>query len=183
MGLDIVELVMRVEDTFGIDIPDEEASRILTPDDLRDFILTRVELSDEPLPCLTQKAFHLLRRGFTRTLQTPRGSFRLDAPLLELLPDDFADDAWERVGRDVGLKEWPSIFSPRWLRSFVPHHCRSVRDLVDHVLAHDHSGVKGGEMKWTRRQVEDVLWRVIADDTGVTDFTGASRFVDDMGLD
>jgi hypothetical protein len=43
--------------------------------------------------------------------------------------------------------------------------------------------VKGEERRWTRAQVKDVLWRVIADDTGVRDFTGSSRFVDDMGLD
>lgn len=183
MGLDTVELVMRVEETFGIAIPDEVASRLVTPDDMADFIMTRLELTDEPLPCLTQKAFHALRRGFTRTLRVPRRSFRPDALLMELLPDDLPDEAWERVGRDVGLKGWPSLFRPVWLRSFVPHDCRSVRDLIDHVLAHDHAGVKGGERRWTRAQVRDVLWRVIADDTGVKDFTGESRFVDDMGLD
>ena len=183
MGLDTVELVMRIEDTFGIAIPDETASRLVTPDDVADFIMTQVEVSDEPLPCLSQRTFHILRRGFTRTLRTPRHAFILDAPLLDLLPDDFPDDAWERVGRDVGLKEWPSVFKPRWLRSFIPHRVQSVRELIDHVLAHDHSSVKGEERRWTRAQVKDVLWRVIADDTGVRDFTGSSRFVDDMGLD
>ena len=183
MGLDTVELVTRIEETFGIDIPDETASRLATPDDVAEYILTRVEVSAEPLPCLTQKAFHLLRRGFTRTLHVPPKAFTLDASLTDLLPDDWPDEAWERVGRDVGLKEWPSLFRPRWLRSFLPHDCRSVRDLIDYVLAHDHRSVKGGERRWTRGQVKDVLWRVIADETGVQDFTGASHFVYDMGLD
>lgn len=183
MGLDTVELVMRVEETFGIAIPDEVASRLVTPDDMADFVLTQLEASGEPLPCLTQKAFQMLRRGFTRTLRVPRRAFRPDALLVELLPDDLPDEAWERVGRDVGLKGWPSIFRPGWLRSFVPHQCRSVGDLIDFVLAHDPRGVKGVERAWTRAQVKDVLWRVIADDTGVKDFTGTSHFVDDMGLD
>ena len=183
MGLDTVELVMRIEDTFGISIPDEEASRLLTPDDVNAYILTRVEVSDEPLPCLTQKTFHLLRRSFIRTFQTPRRAFGLDTLLVDLLPDGSPDEAWERVGRDVGLKKWPSVFKPRWLRSFVPHECQSVGDLIDYVLTNDVLSVKGSERVWTKAQVRDVLWRVIADDTGVRNFTGASRFVDDMGLD
>ncbi len=33
-SLDFVELVMAVEDTFGVDIPDAEADRLITVDDL-----------------------------------------------------------------------------------------------------------------------------------------------------
>jgi hypothetical protein len=183
MGLDTVELVMRIEDTFGIAIPDEEASRLLTPDDVTDYILTRVEVTDEPLPCLSQRTFYILRRSFIRTLQTPRHAFRPDVPLIDLLPADLPDEAWERVGRDTGLKEWPSILKPRWLRSFISHECQSCGDLVDYVLTHDVLSVKGAERRWTRSQVRDVLWRVIKNDTGVKDFTGTSHFVYDMGLD
>jgi hypothetical protein len=183
MGLDTVELVMRIEETFGIAIPDSAASRLLTPNDVTDYILTRVEVSDAPLPCLTQKAFHLLRRSFTRTLQTPRKTFRPDATLKSLLPDEGAEDAWASIGREVGVKGWPSAFRPRWLRALMPQDCQSVRGLIDHVLTHDPLGVRGDERRWTRGQVEDVLRRVIEDETGVKDFTGASRFVDDMGLD
>jgi hypothetical protein len=184
MGLDMVELVMRIEETFGIAIPDAAASHLLMPNDVTDYILTRVEVSGVPLPCLTQKAFHLLRRSFTRTLQTPRRTFRPDATLESLLPDEGAEDAWSRIGRDAGVKGWPSVFRPRWLRALMsPDDCRSVRGLIDHVLAHDPLGVKGDERRWTRAQVEEVLRRAIEDETGVKDFTGASRFVDDMGLD
>lgn len=183
MGLDTVELVMRIEETFGVEIPDEVASRLVTPDDVADYIMTRVRVSEESLPCLTQKAFQLLRRSFTRTLHTPRRAFRPDTPLKTLLPDDSPRDAWERVGRDAGLKAWPSIFRPGWLRALTGPDCQSVRELTDYVLTNDAAGVKGPEGSWTRRQVEDVLRRVIVDETGVRDFTGSSRFVDDMGLD
>lgn len=183
MGSDTVELVMRVEETFGISIPDEAASNLLTPNDLTDYILTRVEVSDEPLPCLTQKAFHLLRRSFTRTLQTPRGTFRPDATLKSLLPGEGAEGAWARVGREAGVKGWPEVFRPRWLRALMPEDRQSVRGLIDHLLTHDPLRVRGDERRWTRGQVEDLLRRVIEDETGVKDFTGSSRFVDDMGLD
>lgn len=46
MGLDSVELVIRIEDTFGIQIPDRVASKLTTPRKVTDFILSRVKESD-----------------------------------------------------------------------------------------------------------------------------------------
>ena len=43
MGLDTVELVMSVEEEFGIDIPPEAAEKITTVGDLRDFVVTSLE--------------------------------------------------------------------------------------------------------------------------------------------
>jgi acyl carrier protein len=38
MGLDGVEIVMRTEESFGIEIPDEVAETLLTPAALVDFV-------------------------------------------------------------------------------------------------------------------------------------------------
>lgn len=39
MGLDTVELLLSVEENFGIDVPDEAAGQIFTVGQLRDFIV------------------------------------------------------------------------------------------------------------------------------------------------
>ena len=39
MGLDGVELVLAIEDSFGVEIPDEDAERIITVGDLNDYVL------------------------------------------------------------------------------------------------------------------------------------------------
>ena len=39
-SLDIVELVMKMEEEFGIEIPDEEAEKIKTVNDVIQYILT-----------------------------------------------------------------------------------------------------------------------------------------------
>ena len=44
MGLDGVEIVMRTEETFGIEIPNEVAARLLTPAALVDFVAANVPL-------------------------------------------------------------------------------------------------------------------------------------------
>ncbi len=41
-SLDVVELVMKLEDTFGIEIPEEDAEKIQTVKDAVDYILNKL---------------------------------------------------------------------------------------------------------------------------------------------
>ena len=60
MGLDSVELLIRVEQEFGIDIPDRDAERLTTPRTVADYICTRIELAPT-VACLTRSAFYRIR--------------------------------------------------------------------------------------------------------------------------
>ena len=42
MGLDTVELIMAFEEKFGINIPDEDATRLTTPSKVTDYIVNKV---------------------------------------------------------------------------------------------------------------------------------------------
>src|SRR5579872_2594493 len=44
MGLDTVEIVLRTEETFNINLPDDECSRIVTVGDLYRLVLSKLEL-------------------------------------------------------------------------------------------------------------------------------------------
>ena len=57
MGLDGVEIVMRTEETFGIEIPDKIAQQILTPAALVDFVAANVPLKPTE-ECLSQQLFY-----------------------------------------------------------------------------------------------------------------------------
>lgn len=182
MGLDLVELVIRIEETFSIQIPDRVASELITPRKVTDFILTQVEESQAPLPCLSQKAFHLLRRSFVQHLSLTRQRFRVDTTLREVIPEGKRDDLWKRIGSGVGAKKWPAMSYPKWL-GFLSPKVQSVRDLVEYLLANEPLVVKGAEVAWSRAQVWEVLKRVIEDETDVTNFSEDSRFIEDMNLD
>ena len=180
MGLELVELVMRIEETFAIQIPDRVASELTTPRKVTDFILTQVEESQFPLPCLSQKAFHLLRRSFIQHLNNPRQQFRLDTTLREFVPEEKRD-VWKEIGLAIGSKSWPELFRP-WLLGFIPPRVQSVRELVEYLVENEPLVVKGEELTWSRAQVWDVLKRLIIDETAATDFSEDSRFVQDMHL-
>jgi hypothetical protein len=99
MGLDGVEIVMRTEETFGIEIPNEVAARLVTPAALVDFVAANVPLNatDE---CLSQQLFYQLRRGFRSQLKALSSTFDLDTPLKEILHKD----QWPQVWRQSALK-------------------------------------------------------------------------------
>ena len=42
MGLDVVELVVRIENAFGIDIPNEVAPQLTTPGKVIDYVLLQL---------------------------------------------------------------------------------------------------------------------------------------------
>ncbi len=48
MGMDVVELVMRVEETFGIELPDDEAATATTVGGLYRLVLEKLNLPYRP---------------------------------------------------------------------------------------------------------------------------------------
>ena len=49
-SLDLYELVMELEDSYGVKIPDEEAARILTVGQAVDYVLAHQPADREPRP-------------------------------------------------------------------------------------------------------------------------------------
>jgi acyl carrier protein len=111
MGLDGVELIMAVEEAFGVSISDEEAGQIRTPRQLCDVVAGKVR-TVEPSVCLTQRSFYLLRRTFRGKLAVPRSRFRPETPLEQLVPLDNRRVAWSELREDVGAVVWPKMRLP-----------------------------------------------------------------------
>ena len=111
MGLDTVELVMNVEDAFGISIPDDKSPVLTTVGELYDYILTQKQL---PLSgsCLTASAFYELRSGLADLGVTAR--FGPSTRLNEILPETDRRDFWRRLAHAKQLK-LPTLVRPSWL--------------------------------------------------------------------
>ncbi len=114
MGLDAVEIVMAVEERFGIAITDAEATACTTPGLLVDLVMEKLPQGDAG-SCASRRAFHLLRSALAETTETPRETIRPDSALP--LPRDLDDatEFWERLRESVGAKTWPDLVRPRWM--------------------------------------------------------------------
>jgi hypothetical protein len=103
MGLDAVELVIEVEEEFGVAIPDEEAGCMITLGHLHDYLLEangRLHRS----PCLTQGAFYRIRRAMVDTLGVDRCSIRPSTALLPLLGESRRWKKWRQIENALALR-------------------------------------------------------------------------------
>ncbi len=103
MGLDLVELVMEVEDAFGISISDEDVPTLETVGSLHQYVSKQV---GERLrtPCLTAVAFYRLRRSLMSVLQVSRNELRPSTDLRQLIPSRGRRAVWRRLQASLGLK-------------------------------------------------------------------------------
>ena len=82
MGLDSVELVMSVENKFGIRIEDSEAEKIYTVQDFADIVFSRI-IKNPTDKCLTQIVFYRIRKAL-RNLTSTEKEIRPDMKISEL---------------------------------------------------------------------------------------------------
>jgi acyl carrier protein len=100
MGLDAVELILRIEEEFSITISDEEAAASVTVGDLFRVVLGKLDVNPG---CLSSKAFYVTRRALVDVLGVPRRSIRPSTKLSLLLPDDSRRRQWSKIHQSLGL--------------------------------------------------------------------------------
>jgi len=70
MGLDSIEILMKVEDSFGIRIPDKEAQQIVTVGDFHNAVWRQLSGRSSDV-CQSQRLFYTLRRSFAEKTGFP----------------------------------------------------------------------------------------------------------------
>jgi acyl carrier protein len=116
MGLDGVELVMQFEETFGIRITDEEATRCRTPRMVIDVILSKLEGTDERV-CRSQRAFYIIRRTLVRVFGLERKSITPDMHFRDFIPESREKELWEQIRATLKPRNWPGLARLAWLSS------------------------------------------------------------------
>ena len=102
MGIDAVELVIEVEDHFGIAITDAEAAEVRTVGDLVALIHSRIEAGRRHR-CATLTSFLHVRRAVRKTTGDPTLRVRTDTRLSELLTPSQRKRLWKALRTSSGV--------------------------------------------------------------------------------
>jgi hypothetical protein len=103
MGLDTVELVMEVEDAFGITIEDAEAEAVHTVNDLYHLVARKSGVVPQDR-CLSARAFYRLRRAIRAISPAAPQRLRPSTTIDEDLPVRDRRKAWPRLAEATGLR-------------------------------------------------------------------------------
>ena len=181
MGLDIIEFVMAVEGTFGIDIPDADASRLETPRMLIDYLTVRLNVAPESgQPCLSQRAFYRSRAALAQRLGVDRRSLRRDSHLRAVLGKRSGE--WKEIGRDLGSRTWPPLKSESsWFAGAGG--VTTLGELAENLAVYDAGILRDPNAPWTKTEIEVIVRALIARELAVdmSQYTLDSYFVRDMG--
>lgn len=100
MGLELVEIVMEVEQTFGIIVSDDDAPQIRTVGELHEYVLDWRERERQP-ECPTGRVFRDIRRVLTATTSVSKQAVRPSTELKTILPPGTRRRVWRRLEQDV----------------------------------------------------------------------------------
>lgn len=109
MGLDAVELVMEVEDEFGIHISDAEAQSVLTVQDLARLAFSTRE-QRRAASCPSASSFYALRSAWVRAGVAERGEITPGASVSKLVTTLKRREAW-RSASLAGV-HLPALWTP-----------------------------------------------------------------------
>jgi acyl carrier protein len=118
MGLDGVELVISIEEEFGVIIPDAAAERMETPRGIIDWLMERLEEIGSG-KCLSQRGFYKLRRALMAEANLPRATIRPETPLDELLPRNIRRKIWKKLRVAPSLRPLQNLRRPRALARLI----------------------------------------------------------------
>lgn len=100
MGLDTVELIMGIEDEFGIIIPDEDVENLQTMQEAHNYIFN--QLRTRPIfPCPNQHAFYQLRKALLEIGNFSRSSIRPDSKTRQFLPEHYPYRFWKELKKQT----------------------------------------------------------------------------------
>jgi hypothetical protein len=117
MGLDGVELIMELEERFGIELPDDELEGTLTIADLHRLIAGKLA-HREAWPCLTSVLFLRTRKALVDLTGADRRDISPRTDTAGLLPTQDRRATWDALGRALELK-LPPLERPLWMHRLL----------------------------------------------------------------
>ena len=177
MGLDGVEIVMALEESFDIVISDAEAAAMCTPRDIIDYVCSQVSLGSNVDVCIRQRAFYEIRSTLMDITGVDRSRVKPGSKVIRFFPRTKRRADWDEFRVSSGLERLPRLFMGGGFL-FSP----TVLDLVS-AKSQNHEAIIRGKRRWNRDLIREVVHRILSEQMSITKFCDDGRLVEDLGLD
>ncbi len=197
MGLDSVELVMSVEEKFGIRIPDTECQKIYTVQDFSDIVYDMISVNPTD-KCLTQVFFYRLRRALKK-LNLINVKIKPNSKITDLLTESELKANWNKLEAELGLKlpELVSLdFNPnlesyvtflgiRTIKRNTPVTKGLIKHLIDWIISLNIKKVIDIQKISNKYEVERVISGIISKNMGIpiSEIKLEHSITKDLGID
>ena len=197
MGLDSVELLMSVENKFGIRIKDSEAEKIYTVQNFVDSVYDKI-ITNPNENCLTQIVFYRIRKAF-QNLQLTDEEIKPETKISELLTQTELKEKWHLLKTEIGL-ELPElvaldfnpnlashvkIFGIKTIKRTTPVSSGTIRDLIHWTIALNQEKLIDIENVTTKYEVERIIIGIINRNMGIpiSEIKLEHSITNDLGID
>jgi hypothetical protein len=116
MGLEGMDLLLCIEDGFGIRLDEGEALSVQTVGELHALVVGKLK-ERRTQTCLSSAVFYRLRRVLCAEVGVPRNQVRLHAWTEFVLPEELRPQAWGQLTAALQL-QLPALRRPDWLGIF-----------------------------------------------------------------
>jgi hypothetical protein len=197
MGLDSVELVVYVEDKFGIRIPDDECAKINTVQDFANSVYQRISINPTE-KCLTQIVFYRIRKAF-QTLNLSKEKIKPDSLITELLTQAELKSKWKQIEIELGLKlpklvsldfnqnldTHVKILGFRTFKRTQPVTKGTIRQLIDWTISLNFDKTIDINKITDKYEVERIISGIISDRMGIpiNEIELKHSITNDLGID
>jgi len=139
MGLELVELVIELEEEFGISIPDRLATQMTTVGLTADMIVSLLNQKPQATAgvCQSSRSFYRLRQELVNRFGVSPDEVQLDTPIGVLVPRE-GERQWVDISDAAGLRrERRVLFKRRFppantrLRTLIESRCKLIWCRVD----------------------------------------------------
>lgn len=181
MGLDGIDLLMEVEESFDTPIPDGAAKGMRTPGDMFDH-LSRSGFAATPVgPCLAQAVFNRLRRAVVAEFRVDRKKVTPRTVITQAVPRFVYGARRKSLVKRLDFRRPPPLLaSMNWFR----RNYGTFGDLAGEILARNYGVLAEQAGAWNPREAWNCLRRIISRQLGVKieRVTRDADFVKDLGL-
>ncbi|AUP81515.1 acyl carrier protein [Flavivirga eckloniae] len=197
MGLDSVELIMSVEDKFGIRIPDAECEQIYTVQDFADTVYKIISVNPTD-KCLTQIIFYRIRRAF-QNLNFTNKEIMSNTKISDLLSQLELKESWNLLETELRLK-LPELvtldFNPnldshlkflgfRTIKRTLPVTKGTIRQLIDWTISLNFENTIDIQKITNKYEVERIISGIISENMGIpiSEIELRHSITNDLGID